>query len=195
MNSSQSSSTVVLDPSIVSSLDVPFGRFRYSVYRDPWGPDQHTAVVSFVGASAQGLASARAIFDRSKESAARWPSVDIHTTRYDVWSQDGRNNDVEGGQYLIRPGSSLSRSGQLLVSVQWMQTMQSQALERRSERGFASFKRSGGVVLRRLSENVLSVGPLGLPLLYMEPYSGMLVKIRSTNTRLTESIELYRLAS
>ncbi|KAL5532614.1 hypothetical protein ACEPAF_4388 [Sanghuangporus sanghuang] len=202
MKSSRSSSTVVLDPSSVSYLEVPIRKFHYSIYRDPWDPDQHTAVASFVGTPPEGLeqppklVSARAIFDRRKQGSAKWVSMDIHSTRC-VW-EDGRNNDAEG-RYFVKPLSPPSRSGQLPVIVGWLQTMQ---LSRRCERRFASFKRSGGVVLRRFPKNVLShedselrdpeVPPDSLSL-HMDPYGGMLIKIRN-RVPLTELIEFYCLA-
>ncbi|KAL5529726.1 hypothetical protein ACEPAG_5711 [Sanghuangporus baumii] len=202
MNSSRSSSSVVLDPSSVSYLEVPIKKFQYSIYRNPWDPDQHTAVVSFVGTPPEGLEqppkllSTRAVFNRRNQGSAKWTSMNIHSTRC-VW-EDGRNNDAEG-QYFVKPLSPPSRSGQIPVIVGWLQTMQ---LWRQSERRFASFKRSGGVVLRRFSENVLSQEdselrdpqiPPDCLSLHMDPYSGMLIKIRNT-APLTESIEFYCLA-
>ncbi|KAL5511127.1 hypothetical protein ACEPAH_4342 [Sanghuangporus vaninii] len=202
LKSSRSSSTVVLDPSNVSYLEVPIRKFHYSIYRDPWDPDQHTAVVSFVGTPLEGLeqppilVSARTIFDRRKQVSAKWISIDIHSTRC-VW-EDGRNNDAEG-RYFVEPLAPPSRSGQLSVIVGWLRTMQ---LSRRYERRFASLKRSGGVVLRRFSKNVLSHGdselrdpevpPHSLSL-DMDPYSGMLIKI-TNRVPLIDLIEFYCLA-
>ncbi|KAL5489795.1 hypothetical protein ACEPAI_4627 [Sanghuangporus weigelae] len=206
MNSSRSSSTVVLDPLSVSYLEVPIRKFHYSIYHNPWDPDQHTAMVSFVGTPPEGLEqppkllSARAVFDRRKQGSAKWTSMHIHSTRC-VW-EDGRNNDAEG-QYFVKPLSPPSRSGQVPVIVGWLRTMQ---LSRQSERRFASFKRSGGVVLRRFSENVLSHEGSELPdlevrpdclSLHMDPYSGMLIKIRTRvplTVPLSEIIEFYCLA-